>query len=64
MPVKARRRDHWILRLTPAALRVKTNATRRWLETDGEPWPGAWDGVRYQLAVMEQRLDELERDVV
>jgi len=60
MTVKLRHRDQWIFRLTPAALRLKIEATRRWLQTDGEPWPGAWDGVRYQLAVMEQRLTEFE----
>lgn len=60
MNAKLRRRDRWILGLSPRALCLKIEGSRRHLESDGEPWPHAWDGVRYQLAVMEQRLTELE----
>lgn len=60
MTVTVRLRDQWILGLTPAVLRLKINAARRWLETGEEPWPRAWEGTRRQLTVMEQRLAELE----
>lgn len=43
MTVEVRRRDQWILRLTPRALRLKIEGCQRHLQSDGEPWPRAWD---------------------
>ena len=60
MTVTVRRRDQWILRLSPRALRLKIEGCQRHLQSDGEPWPRAWDLVRRQRAVMEQRLAELQ----